>query len=153
MPSDSQLQFKRPESILLVIHTFTHQVLLLKRIRAPAYWQSVTGSIRWSGETAVEAVVRELREETGISTNTNKIKDLKRRFRFVIPPSMRERFEPGVTRNLEHVFSLCLPEPAPVVLKPDEHSACCWVDFKMADSMVWSWTNREAIRMVREMSI
>lgn len=153
MPSDSHLQFKRPESILLVIHTLSHQVLLLKRIRAPAYWQSVTGSIRWSGETAVEAAVRELKEETGISTNVSKIKDLDRRFRFVIPPSMRQRFGPGVTRNLEHVFSLCLPEPAPVVLKADEHSACCWVDFEMADSMVWSWTNREAIRMVREMSI
>ncbi|MXW47823.1 MAG: dihydroneopterin triphosphate diphosphatase [Gammaproteobacteria bacterium] len=153
MPSDSQLQFKRPESILLVIHTLTHQVLLMKRIRAPAYWQSVAGSIRWSGETALEAAVRELREETGISINASKIKDWQRRFRFTIPPSMRQRFEPGVTRNLEHVYSLCLPRPAPVVLKPDEHSAYCWVDIKMADSMVWSWTNREAIRMVREMRV
>ncbi len=140
--------FKRPESILLVIHTPDQQTLLLKRIRPPAHWQSVTGSIQWTDETPGEAAVRELQEETGLVTTLDELRDWHRRFKFVIPQSMRNRFAPDVHMNVEHMFSICLPQPVPVILRPDEHSAYCWVDLDRANSLLWSWTNREAMRMV-----
>ena len=37
-------QFKRPVSVLVVIHTDDLKILLLERALHPGYWQSVTGS-------------------------------------------------------------------------------------------------------------
>ena len=56
---------KRPESILVVVHTRAGEVLLLQRCNPPDYWQSVTGSLEWK-EGAVGAARREVHEETGI---------------------------------------------------------------------------------------
>ncbi len=55
--------WKRPESVLVVVHT-ADQVLLLERVRPAGFWQSVTGSLE-AGETASQAAIRELGEETG----------------------------------------------------------------------------------------
>jgi hypothetical protein len=41
--------------------------------------------------------------------------------RFEIFKKHRNRYAPGVTHNLEHVFSLAVPEPLPVTLDPAEH--------------------------------
>lgn len=149
MHSDSHFRFKRPESILLVIYTRQGLTLLLRRNWHHTFWQSVTGSIRWTGESALEAAVRELEEETGISINPDEIRDWKRRFRFVIPSEVRHRYQPGVCMNVEHLFSLELPDLVPVRLQPDEHDAFQWVSFEQAGNTVWSWTNREAIRMIQ----
>jgi dATP pyrophosphohydrolase len=40
-------RYKRPESVLVVIHTATGEVLVLRRCQPPDFWQSVTGSLRW----------------------------------------------------------------------------------------------------------
>ncbi len=153
MQSDFRSKFKRPESILLVIHTSHNEFLLLKRVRPPLYWQSVTGSIHWTDESPAEAAVRELWEETGIVAQFNELEDWNRRFRFVIPKSMRNRFAPEAEMNVEHMFSIRLSHSLPVALRSDEHSAHCWVDGDEANSLVWSWSNREAIRMVCEAGI
>ena len=58
-------QFKRPVSVLVVIHTSEPNVLLLERALHPGYWQSVTGS-QEDGESLIETAVREVREETGV---------------------------------------------------------------------------------------
>ena len=58
-------QFRRPESVLIVIHTEGGEFLLLERLRPPGFWQSVTGSMEW-GEPADTAARREVIEETGI---------------------------------------------------------------------------------------
>ncbi len=58
-------QFRRPESVLIVIHTQGGEFLLLERRRPPGFWQSVTGSLEW-GEAADVAARREVIEETGI---------------------------------------------------------------------------------------
>jgi len=52
-------QFKRPESVLVVVHTPTLECLLLERAEPRGFWQSVTGSLRHA-ETPAEAAAREL---------------------------------------------------------------------------------------------
>ena len=150
MQSHSRSQFKRPESILLVIYTKQDQTLLLKRIGHHTFWQSITGSILWTGETPLETAVRELKEETGIDVCIDEIRDWHRRFRFTIPEQVRHRYEPGVCMNVEHMFSVCLPQTVEVTLQPEEHSDYLWLDFKSAIDKVWSWSNREALRLIQE---
>jgi len=61
--------YKRPESVLVVIHTPRGEVLLLRRRQPADFWQSVTGSLEW-GESTAQAARRELAEETGFAGNT-----------------------------------------------------------------------------------
>ena len=61
----SEISYKRPESVLVVVYTVSGQTLLLKRNR-PVFWQSITGSLKWPDESAPDAAYRELEEETGI---------------------------------------------------------------------------------------
>lgn len=58
--------YKRPVSVLVVIFAQdTKRVLMLQRRDDPDFWQSVTGSIE-EGETALQAAVREVKEEVTI---------------------------------------------------------------------------------------
>ena len=41
--------FKRPESVMVVVHT-PEEVLVLKRADHDCFWQSVTGSLEWNEE-------------------------------------------------------------------------------------------------------
>jgi dATP pyrophosphohydrolase len=50
-----------------------------------------------------------------------------------------------VTRNVEHVFGLTVPEPLPVRLAPKEHSQYLWLPWQAAAEKCFSWTNRDAI--------
>jgi dATP pyrophosphohydrolase len=49
--------FKRPESVLVVVHTDDGQVLQLLRREPTGFWQSVTGSLQ-EGETPLKAARR-----------------------------------------------------------------------------------------------
>ena len=55
----SEISYKRPESVLVVVYTVSGQTLLLKRKR-PIFWQSITGSLKWPDESASDAAYREL---------------------------------------------------------------------------------------------
>ena len=82
-------QYKRPESVLIVIYTRTGKALLLHRADHPGFWQSVTGSLRWN-ETAPAAAVRELREETGLEAPQG-LRDWRKTYRYEILPQWRWR--------------------------------------------------------------
>ena len=101
-------QFKRPESVLLVIATLAGEFLLLRRTRPVGFWQSVTGSLE-PGENPRQAARRELWEETGLSLPEAALLDLNHQERFPILPAWRERYPPQVHDNLEHWFALVLP--------------------------------------------
>ena len=62
----TRTDYKRPESVLVVVYTATGKVLLL-RVQPPYFWQSVTGSLRWGEREPRAAAARELREETGLA--------------------------------------------------------------------------------------
>ena len=115
---------RRPESVLVVVHA-AELVLLLRRKPPFDFWQSVTGSLE-HGESALEAAARELHEETGIDAS-GELLDTGRQRWFDIDPRWRDRFKPGVTRNLEHEFRLTLDEPVAIALDDSEHSASEWL--------------------------
>ena len=142
----SPSNYKRPISVLVLIHTPDRQVLLLERAGHPGYWQSVTGS-QEAGESLSETARREVREETGIDIAAEglSLKDWQQSNRFEIFLEWRHRYAPGVTHNTEHIFSLELPQVRPVVLAPGEHLAHTWLPQAQAAAKVFSWTNRDAI--------
>lgn len=141
--------YKRPESVLVVVHTIGGDVLLLHRVKPSSFWQSVTGSLRWEETDPATAAQREVREETGIH-DMGVWHDWQRTMQFDIPSAWRSRYAPGVTCNLEHMFSLALPEICRVTIDSGEHSSYEWVDFDTALKRAWSWTNREALEVVRK---
>lgn len=143
------MAYKQPVSVLVMIYTPQLKVLLLERADRPGYWQSVTGS-REGEESLRETAIREVFEETGLHAERYNFQDWQLSNEYEIFPHWRHRYSPGVTRNVEHVFGLELPEPLPVSLAPAEHLRYEWLDWRQAASKVFSWTNVEALRTLGE---
>ncbi len=137
--------YKIPVSVLVVIHTPDMQVLLLERADHPGYWQSVTGSQN-QGETLVQTAAREVAEETGLDANRYVLTDCGIQNEYEIYEEWRWRYAPDVTHNIEHVFDLLVPEPAPVTVAAREHLDFVWLPWKEAAEKVFSPSNAEAIR-------
>jgi dATP pyrophosphohydrolase len=138
----AERDFKRPESVLVVVYTRSRECLLLERARPRGFWQSVTGSLAW-GESAAACAAREVREETGLDPDG--LHDARVEREFPILPEWRARYAPDVETNLEHLFYLELPVARPVRLSADEHVAYEWLPIEAAARKVSSWTNREAL--------
>lgn len=139
---------KLPVSVLVVIHTAALEVLLLERASRPGYWQSVTGSLDRLDEPLEDAARRELREETGIESAGAALERWHVVNAFEIYAQWRQRFAPGTTHNTEHVFGLKLPGRVDVRLAPGEHRALLWLPWREAAQKCFSWSNRDAIRML-----
>ncbi len=141
---------KIPVSVLVVIHTAALEILLLERAARPGYWQSVTGSIDRIDEPLEDAARREVFEETGIYAAPERFVRWNLMRTFEIYPQWRHRFAPGTTHNDEHMFSLEIPAAVPVRLAPEEHTAWLWMPWREAVEKCFSWTNRDAIRVLAE---
>ena len=139
---------KLPVSVLVVLHTALGEVLLLERAARPGYWQSVTGSLDRLDEPLAAAALREVREETGIESPPQALRDWNLAYTFEIYAQWRHRFAPGTTHNTEHLFSLELPARVPVTLAADEHVASQWLPWAEAAARCFSWSNRDAIAML-----
>ena len=139
-------QFRRPESVLIVIHTEGGEFLLLERRRPPGFWQSVTGSLEW-GEPADAAARREVIEETGITQGV--LVNLQWTQVYEILPAFGKVYAPGITLNLEHAFSLRLQDRVPVVLSDAEHVQFRWASAADAMETASSSTNRAVIAELR----
>lgn len=140
-------EWRRPESVLVLVYADAARVLLLKRKAPFEFWQSVTGSLE-RDETAADAARRELGEETGLSCAPMGAHIAERRF--VIDPRWRNRYAPGVTENLEYEFRAQVSAASAVRLDEGEHSAYAWLPIDAAIERVWSWTNREALIALRD---
>jgi len=138
--------FRRPESVLVVIHTPARVCLLLERVDPPGFWQSVTGTLGWR-ESQADAAAREVVEETGLDPAGLRDAGISRTF--PILPAWRDRYAPDVERNLEHWWYLELAAPVDVVLNPAEHARYEWLALEPAIARVTSWTNREALERLR----
>lgn len=141
---------KIPISVLVVVHSPTLEVLLLERAARAGFWQSVTGSLEREDEPLAGAALREVLEETGIEARPGALRRWKLTYTFEIYPQWRQRFAAGATHNTEHVFSLEVPGRLPVVMAADEHVANRWLPWREAAAECFSWSNRDAIRMLGE---
>jgi dATP pyrophosphohydrolase len=140
-------EFRRPESVLVVVHTPELDCLLLERIEPRGFWQSVTGTLRWA-ETPADCAAREIVEETGLSPSG--LRDAQVQRSFPILPAWRSRYAPGVDANVEHRWYLEVPEVRAVKIEPAEHVAYLWLPVDAAIEKVASWTNREALQHLKD---
>lgn len=138
---------KQPLSVLVVIHTAALDVLLLERAAHPGFWQSVTGS-REGDEALIDTARREVLEETGIDSTSGVLSDWQITNTYEIFSEWRHRYAPGITHNVEHVFSLQLAQRPEIRTAPDEHRDWLWLPWQEAAQRCFSWSNRDAILML-----
>jgi dATP pyrophosphohydrolase len=139
---------RRPESVLVVVYSDDGQVLLLRRVSPFDFWQSVTGSLD-AGESHSAAASRELHEETGL-TDEGRLVDSGTRRTFTIDPRWRQKYAPDITENVEYEWRYRLPRPVDITADPGEHSDWQWLPIDEAIELVWSWTNRDALKQLRD---
>lgn len=149
-----RMPYKIPESVLVVIHTPKLEVLLIRRADSPRpFWQSVTGSKDSPQEAFAETAVREVAEETGFLCGPSNalhgaLVDWHLENVYEIYPRWRARYAPGVTRNTEHLFGLCLPEALTPILNPREHTHFQWLSWRDAAQACYSPSNAEAVLLL-----
>ncbi|RTL29699.1 MAG: dihydroneopterin triphosphate diphosphatase [Burkholderiales bacterium] len=146
----SSVEYKIPQSVLVVIHTPELDVLLIERAKQPGFWQSVTGSKDVIEENWAQTAVREVQEETGIDVGSAQVpldalSDWAVENVYEIYPVWRHRYAPGVTHNTERVFGLCVPRGTPITLAPREHTQYVWLPWREAADRCFSPSNAEAI--------
>ncbi len=147
--------FKIPESVLVVIYTPARDILLIRRADTEDdFWQSVTGSKESMDEPLSLTAAREVAEETGIDCTaarngaTTRLTDWNLQNIYEIYPRWRGRYAPGVSRNTEHLFGLCVSERIAPVLNPREHTAWQWLPHHQAAQACFSPSNAEAILLL-----
>ena len=140
--------FKLPVSVLVVIHTPALEVLLIRRADHADFWQSVTGSVDVEDADLRHTAAREVQEETGLAVQPTDLVDWGITNVYEIYPAWRHRYAPGVTRNTEHLFSLCVPQAVPVRLSSREHTDSQWLDWRAAADHCFSPSNAEAILLL-----
>ncbi|PXX44111.1 dihydroneopterin triphosphate diphosphatase [Undibacterium pigrum] len=136
---------KIPVSVLVVIYTPALDVLLLERADKAGFWQSVTGSKDTEDEALAETAIREVAEETGIDALQYDLQDWGLTNIYEIYPVWRHRYAPGVTKNTEHVFGLCVSPDVAIRLAPREHLQYVWLPWQEAADKCFSASNAEAI--------
>ena len=136
---------KIPVSVLVVIYTPALDVLLLERVDKAGFWQSVTGSKDTEDEALSETAIREVAEETGIDALHYDLQDWGLTNIYEIYPVWRHRYAPGVTKNTEHVFGLCVSSDVAIRLAPREHLQYLWLPWQEAADKCFSASNAEAI--------
>jgi 8-oxo-dGTP pyrophosphatase MutT (NUDIX family) len=121
------------EAIIFRRNSNTIEYLLLKRLPdRNGFWQPVTGGLE-EGETRMEALRREIEEETGIKNPIRIIEGLYC-FEFSDP-----------NPNQEYVYGVEVSSTEKVVLDGKEHSEYRWCGIKEALQLL-SWKeNKEAL--------
>jgi 8-oxo-dGTP pyrophosphatase MutT (NUDIX family) len=114
------------------------ETLLLKTVpERGGFWQPVTGKVE-EGEAILSGAVRELFEETGISSAIQDLIDLKFEFQF------QGRWGPAI----ETVFLLRLKKAAEsraILLDNTEHVEYAWMDVNEALGMLYFESNVQAL--------
>ena len=139
-------KYKNPNSILLIIFTTKFKVLLLKKNSKRDLWQSVTGSMEL-GENPYDTALRELQEETGINKQKSDLIFDDLSHKFMIYSEWIDRYEESTYSNKEYIFGLKLNNEVSVKLSR-EHSSYKWVDLNDAIHLVFSWTNKAALKAI-----
>ena len=68
---------------------------------------------------------------------------------FEIDPRWLSRYSVGVTKNIEYEWHYRVDTTMDITVNSKEHIDWCWVSIEKATELVWSWTNREALKRLR----
>jgi dATP pyrophosphohydrolase len=138
------LPYKRPESVLVLIHDQNQNVLLLQRDDDSHFWQSVTGTME-GDELPVETALREVLEETGIDIKAKNYQLIDCRYtnQYIIRPQWRHRYPPDALYNTEYCFTLEVKKTDKITLT--EHLSFEWHSKEEAIEIAWSKSNKDAI--------
>lgn len=137
-------KWKKPESVLVVLHDGRGNALLIERADKAGFWQSVTGSLE-ENELPEATALREVAEETGIRLLPQELINRHQHTVYEIYPHWRHRYPPHTTHNTEHLFHAQISADTPVKLSPHEHTAYCWLPFAEAAQKVFSPSNQAAL--------
>jgi dATP pyrophosphohydrolase len=114
------------------------QYLLLKRtLEREGFWQPVTGGLE-EGETRVEALERELLEETGIKNLVRIIEDV---YYFELPTILHEK---------EYVYGVEVLPTEEIEIDNREHSEYRWCSLQEALKLLKWKENKEALEKLHE---
>ena len=127
--------FKIPESVLVVIHTPARDVLLINRADAPQLLAVGDGqqgrpeTRRWRRPPCARCSRKRASTAARHGLHAG-LKDWGLENIYDIYPRWQHRYAPGVTRNTEHVFGLCVPDGTAVTLNPREHTGYRWLPWR-----------------------
>jgi dATP pyrophosphohydrolase len=93
----------------------------------------------------LQTAIREVCEETGLDAQQHQLTDWHLHYEYEIYPRFRHRYAPGITHNTEHVFSLAVVEPPPIILAEREHLRYIWLPAALAAKKCFSPSNQTAI--------
>ncbi len=150
------MPYKIPISVLVVIYTPQGDVLLIERAndlgQDSGVWQSVTGSLDHEQESFADCAAREVLEETGLDAYAtgHTLTDWHLENTYEIWPHYLHRYAPGITRNTERVFGLCVVQTSVVRLAASEHVNQIWLPWTQAACTVSSASNEAAIRRLAQ---
>lgn len=139
----------------VVVFRADKKVLMCRRIYPKVNgWQFPQGGIE-PGETPEEAAIRELREETSV-TSVKTVASLATPLRYEFPPDVKERFrQKGIFNDgqdqywtllyftgTDNEINLATAEP--------EFDEFAWLDIQEAPALVWEIKRDVYARMVKE---
>jgi len=127
--------------VILFVKEASIQILLLKRMKDKGgFWQPISGGVE-TGEELVDAVKREVYEETGIS-EIKQILDLKYSFHF-------EAEKDGqIMQMTDHCFGMEIKEKVCIKLS-DEHEKYIWCSVEEAKKHItWEFSIAAIQRLV-----